>query len=249
MRRKKLAHESYLEFTHVLPGARLSSKSRVILNQARIHTPLPSNIVAKEWVNVHKETAEVNDYDHVHFDSVEFDIDDNYYIYEYQLEFNYQTNSDETNDYFKMLGGESISAGITNLIGESGHLSLDFIFQYLSNYAINITFICRPKVQMLLDWRLQVWNQIRQAAEDQYNKSVQNYKDQQAKLVQQIADYDALTLRRMEQEEIMKGVLRWLLGPQFYLVPFDISALFGPDTNDPEVQDVLDPNRLTDAGG
>ena len=90
-----------------------------------------------------------------------------------------------------------------------------------------------------------MWNQLRQAAEDQYNKDLQNYKDRQAKLIQQIADFDALTLRRMEQEEIMKGVLRWLLGPQFYLVPFDIASLFGPDSNDPNVQDVLDPNRLT----
>jgi hypothetical protein len=51
----------------------------------------------------------------------------------------------------------------------------------------------------------------------------------------------------MEQEEIMKGVLRWLLGPEFYLVPFDIASLFGPDTNDPDVTDVLDPNRLSDS--
>jgi hypothetical protein len=200
---------------------------------------------ARKWVNVHKETTEVSDYDHVHFDSVEFDIDENYFIYQFQLEFNYQTNSGETNDYFTMIGGESVNAGLTNLIGDSGHLSLDFMYQYIYNYAINITLICRPKVQALLDWRLQAWNQIRQAAEDQYNRNLQTYKDQQAKIVQQIADFDALTLRRMEQEEIMKGVLRWLLGPQFYLVPFNISSLFGPDTNDPEVQDVLDPNSLT----
>jgi hypothetical protein len=201
----------------------------------------------RQWVNVHKETTEVSDYDHVHFDSVEFDIDDDYYIYDFTLEFDFQTNSGETNDYFRMIGGESINAGTTNLIGMSGHLSLDFVYQYIYNYAINITFTCRPKVQVLLDWRLQAWNQIRQAAEDAYNKGLQDLKDQQAELVQQIADYDALTLRRMEQEEIMKGVLRWLLGPQFYLVPFNIASLFGSDSNDPEVQDVLDPNKLTAA--
>jgi hypothetical protein len=201
---------------------------------------------ARKWVNVHKETAEVDDYDHVHFDSVDFDIDEGYYVYQVELEWNYQTNVGETNDYIKMIGGESVSAGASKLIGKSGHLSLDFMYQNISNYAINITFICRPKVEVLLDWRLQAWNQIRTAAEDQYLKGLQNYKDQRAKLVQQIADYDALTLRRMEQEEIMKGVLRWLLGPQFYLVPFNIASLFGPDSNDPEVKDVLDPNRLTD---
>jgi len=202
---------------------------------------------ARKWVNVHKETAEVDDYDHVHYDSVEFDIDDSYFIYEFQLEYNYQNDAGDTRSYITMLEGESMADGITKLLGESGHLSLAFAYQYVYNFAVNITFTCRPKVQFLLEWRLQAWNQIRQASEDQYNKSLQSHKEQQAKLVQQIADYDALTLRRMEQEEIMKGVLRWLLGPQFYLVPFNISSLFGPDTNDPEVQDVLDPNSLTNS--
>ncbi len=201
----------------------------------------------RKWVNVHKETTEVSDYDHVHFDSVDFAIDDSYYIYQVLIEFNDQVDSGATNDYFKMIGGESLASGAAKLIGQSGTLSLDFMYQYVYNYAINITFVCRPKIQVLLDWRLQAWNQMRSAAEDEYDKSVQNYKDQQAKLIQQIADYDALTLRRMEQEEIMKGVLRWLLGPQFYLVPFNISSLFGPDSNDPDVSDVLDPNRLTNA--
>jgi hypothetical protein len=204
-----------------------------------------------KWVNVHKETAELSDddqgYGHAHFDSVEFDIDDSYYIYAYNLESSYQTHSDETKQYFATVGGYSLDQGLTGLIGKSGHLSLGFKYQYILNIAINITFICLPKDEVILDWRLQVWNQIRQAAEDQYNKNLQNYKDRQAKLVQEIADYDALTLRRMEQEEIMKGVLRWLLGPEFYLVPFDISSLFGPDTYDPEVHDVLDPNSLNDS--
>jgi hypothetical protein len=222
----------------------ISNYDQLAAQYDAVVTPPPE---ARKWVNVHKETAEVSDYDHVHFDSVEFDIDDNYYIYQFQLEFNFQTDVGETGDYFKMIGGESTAAGLARLIGESGHLSLDFMYQYIYNFAININFICRPKVQFLLEWRLQAWNQIRQAAEDRYNRDLQNYKDQQAKLIQQIANYDALTLRRMEQEEVMKSVLRWLLGPQFYLVPFNISSLFGADTNDPEVHDVLDPNRLTEA--
>ena len=70
-----------------------------------------------------------------------------------------------------MIGGESLSVGAAKLIGESGHLALDFMFQYMYNFALNITFVCRPKVEVLLDWRLQAWNQIRAAAEDQYDKT------------------------------------------------------------------------------
>lgn len=204
---------------------------------------------ARKWVNVHKETQPVSDddYENLHFDSIEFDIDENYYIYSVQLESNWVIIQNDTRSYLRMLGHEKLSQGLNNLIGMSGHLSIDFMYQYVYNYAINITFVCRPKVQVLLDWRLQVWGQMRQAAEEQYNKNLQNYRDEQAKLTQQIADFDALTLRRMEREEVMKGVLRWLLGPQFYLVPFNLSGLFGNDASDPGVGDVLDPNRLTEA--
>jgi hypothetical protein len=204
---------------------------------------------ARKWVKVHKVTPTMitgDDYENAHFDSIEFDIDENYYIHQVHAELVYQVNQGETRDYFIVTTGAAFLDGVNNLIGMSGHLSLDFVYQYVNNFAMNITFTCLPKVQVLLDWRLQAWNQIRAAAEEQYNKKLQDYKEQRAKLVQKIGEYDALTLRRMEQEEIMKGVLRWLLGPQFYLVPFDIASLFGPDSNDPSAQDVLDPNRLTD---
>jgi hypothetical protein len=207
-------------------------------------TPPPE---ARKYVNVHKEIPEGGAYDHVRFDSVEFEIDPNYYIYQYHLEWNYENDQGDNRSYFRGLNGETLDAAITALINTSGRLSIDFEYQYIYSLAINITFSCRPKVQALLDWRLQAWNQIRQASEDDYAKGIQNLKDKQSQLLQEIADFDALTLRRMEQEEIMKGVLRWLLGPEFYLVPFNISSLFGSDTNDPEVTDALDPNRLTDA--
>ena len=228
-------------FTFTLPLSAISYNSLAtdphdISNYDQLAAQYDAQVAAppdvRKWVNVHKETAQLSDddYPNVHFDSLEFDIDEDYYIYQVQMESNYQTKQNEHNDYLLMIGGETLNAGAAMLIGESGHLSMDFMYQYVYNVALNITFVCRPKVQMLLDWRLGVWNQIRQAAEDQYAKSLQTYQDQRSALVQQIADYDALTLRRMEQEEVMKGVLRWLLGPQFYLMPFDLATLFGPDT-------------------
>ena len=132
-----------------------------------------------------------------------------------------------------MIGGESIDAGAANLIGKSGSLSLDFMYQNIYNVAINITFTCRPKVQVLLDWRLEVWNQIRQAAEEQYNKSLQTYQDRRAKLVQQIADFDALTLRRMEQEEIMKGVCAGYSAPSSSSCPSTWRACSGQTRTTP----------------
>src|SRR5690242_5553096 len=204
---------------------------------------------ARKWVNVHRETAQVpdDDYENVHFDSLDFDIDDDYYIASAEVEWTGSTKQDEPHWVISMIGGESINDGAARLIGKSGHLAMDVVYQNVYNVAINITFTCKPKVQAVLDWRLEVWNQMRQAAEEQYNKGIQLTTERRDALVQEIADYDALTLRRMEREEIMKGVLRWLLGPEFELVPFDLANLFGADASDPDAHDVLDPNRLTDA--
>ena len=147
-----------------------------------------------------------------------------------------------------MIGGESIDAGAAKLIGKSGHLSLDFMYQYVYNFAINITFTCRPKVQVLLDWRLQVWNQIRQAAEEQYNKSLQNYRTQQAEA--RPAD------RRLRRAHAAphgaggdhEGRAALAARARSSTSCRSISrACSAPTANDPERSDVLDPNRLTDA--
>jgi hypothetical protein len=219
-----------------------------ISNYAQLAAQFDASVTAPpevvQWVNVHKETPMVSDYDNVHYDSIEFDIDEHYYISDFIYSWNYQNKQGDTS-VWTLLNGSSFGTGLSDLIGKSGKLSLDFVYQYVHNYGLNITFQCRPKGQVVADWRLQAWNQMRQAAEDNYNKSIQHLKDLRAQVTAEIEGYDALTLRRMEQEEIMKGVLRWIFGPSFDLVPFDISWLFSNDSNDPEVTDVLDPNQLT----
>ena len=212
---------------------------------AQYGASVPAAPKARQYVNAENHTAEVNDYDHVHYDSLKFSIDENYYIYDCVVEKNFQYQDGDKNKLvFTMLNGDSIDEGAKALIGLSGDLSMDITYQYVYNYAINIVFICRPKVQYLLDWRLQTWNQLRLAALDEYNATLQTYKDQLASLEQQIEGFDALTLRRMEQEEIMKGVLRWLLGPSFQFNPPDIANLFQQDLTDPDAKDVLDPNAM-----
>src|SRR5262249_13741167 len=45
-------------------------------------------------------------------------------------------------------------------------------------------------------------------------------------LLEDIKGRDALSLRQLEREAVMKGVLQWLLGPSFSFVPADIEAMF-----------------------
>lgn len=243
---KELDSQIDVPFTFILPLSAITTS-----NYDSLAADYDASVAAPpedpKYVNAHKEIPRMsdNDYNNVHFDSIEFQIDDNYYISSYQLDYNFEHTLGDNRSLLAGVEWESFDALLGNLVGKSGNLSIDFMYQYIYAYGINITFTCEPKAATIQNWRLQVWGQIEQAAEEQYNKGIQNLKDQRAKLVEEINGYDALTLRKMEQEEIMKGVLRWLFGPNFYLVPFNIVSLFGSDTNDPEVKDVLDPNMLS----
>jgi hypothetical protein len=69
------------------------------------------------------------------------------------------------------------------------------------------------------NWQSDVWNLLRDAAQTQYYERQQDIATKAAALQEQIEQVDTLTLRREESEEIMKGVLRFLLGPDFAFMP------------------------------
>jgi hypothetical protein len=75
-------------------------------------------------------------------------------------------------------------------------------------------------------WQLDVWNALFNAAQTQYFTQQQDIQAQIAALEDSLRNVDTLTLRREENEEIMKGVLRWLLGPNFHFMPNDVVVQF-----------------------
>ncbi|HTD39111.1 MAG TPA: hypothetical protein VK671_00725, partial [Mucilaginibacter sp.] len=76
-----------------------------------------------------------------------------------------------------------------------------------------------PTTETLATWRAKVWGQLRDADQASYQAGVNKINDNIAQLQKELAEFDALTLRRMEREEIMKGLLQWLFGPSFQLQP------------------------------
>ena len=53
-------------------------------------------------------------------------------------------------------------------------------------------------------------------------------KDRLSRLQEELGSQDALSLRKIEREEVMKGVLRWMFGPLFSFVPPGLpSDLYG----------------------
>src|SRR5262249_25110217 len=60
---------------------------------------------------------------------------------------------------------------------------------------------------------------IRDAARLRYEERRRFLQERLTQLQGELGAQDALSLRQIEREEVMKGVLRWLLGPSFTFVP------------------------------
>jgi len=65
-------------------------------------------------------------------------------------------------------------------------------------------------------WRQKIWRAIYEGAQARFYERRQMLKEKLARLEEELGAQDALSLRKKEREEVMKGVLRWLLGKDIF---------------------------------
>ncbi len=113
--------------------------------------------------------------------------------------------------------------------GQTGHVSIPFMHDYMSSGTLYASVQGVRTEDAYRSWQQRAWQTIHDAARDAYYTQLQALTQRRDTLKTQLENVDTLTLRREEQEEIMKGVLRWLLGPDFDFMPSDVASLFtGP---------------------
>jgi hypothetical protein len=173
-------------------------------------------------------------------EAVEFAVDPDYEISSAQFLCHYGTCGDIHNYHFGVVGehgainadNDIYTSTLSGYVGMSGNLAVAYSARNIKNLAIRGTIHVKLTDVAFQRWQYAAWNEMRSAAEEAYYASRQTYIDRRTALAEQIKGWDALTLRKMEREEIMKGVLRWLFGPTFELVPAEIQAFFGqPESN------------------
>jgi hypothetical protein len=103
----------------------------------------------------------------------------------------------------------------------SGKQMMSFFLQDTKNAHIVVTVSVGPTDDAILQWQLSVWNALYSAAQATFFAEQQLVAAQLSALQSQINSVDTLTLRREENDEIMKCVLRWLLGPFFDFMPIN----------------------------
>lgn len=86
------------------------------------------------------------------------------------------------------------------------------------------------------EWQLRTWNTIQEAAQARYYENRQRLNERLTRLQEELGVQDALSLRKKEREEVMKGVLRFLVCPDilksFFPTSIDVPV-------DKDIEEVL----------
>jgi hypothetical protein len=97
------------------------------------------------------------------------------------------------------------------------------------NIAIDLKGRLTPKA--FAEWQMSCYERLADAAKAQHEANQQRLLQMHDTIWEELNREDALTLRKLEREELMKGVLRWLVGPSFSFYPQ--SELGLPDLSTP----------------
>ncbi len=97
-------------------------------------------------------------------------------------------------------------------------------------------------------WQIKCYERLVDAAKVQYEAKQQRLKQIRDELLEELNREDALMLRKLEKEELMKGILRWLIGPTFSFYPQNVLKL--PDLTVPKyLQDFAIQDFAIDVAG
>ncbi|MGY6126832.1 type II secretion system protein GspG (plasmid) [Paraburkholderia strydomiana] len=110
------------------------------------------------------------------------------------------------------------------LVGRTGEVFLVFEYHNIDYGDATVSIEAQPTLEAMQAWQGKVWAQLHEADQANFEARMVVARDRKAQIEAEIAQFDALTLRKMEREEVMKGVIQWLLGPHFALMPDDIRA-------------------------
>jgi len=130
----------------------------------------------------------------------------------------------------------------TDLEGKPRTGKILFLIYAASIYRahVEIHIKVKRKKEVYEAWKLQTWKSIRDAAYSQYYEKRQLLKGRLNTLMEELGAQDALSLRKKEREEVMKGVLRFLVCPDY---PFEFfpKAIYQPEDieEDIDIEDVL----------
>ena len=200
--------------------------------------PSPSNVVVQVGPVIPSTTDSIQ--------PVTFNVPSGYWITSIILEQGIGKDS-FVDDPFLVLGASPIglTADKDRLINlcakdsflwhQSGSLSITVMFmtsKLENDGKLFFTVNCAPTETAMAQWQSGVWNVLYNAAQAKFYAKQQKIIAQIAALQAKLAGVDTLTLRREENDEIMKCAIRWIMGDDFAFMPQNVIDLFKKTGNE-----------------
>lgn len=221
---------------------------------ANVSAP-PDEVV---WVGAHREYGFVSEGESEKgfTDSLDLEVDSDYVIDQGLINATFASWTGHTSALFDAFldeasafatsgGRVDYTSGLQHLVGRTGKVAVVYRGRWLSVGSVIVELRTRLTATAFDRWRLGAWSAMREGAEQTYQESRRSLIERREKLAAELGQFDALTLRKMEREEVMKTVLRWLFGPDFDLMPPEIASLYTTSTD--SVVAALDPSVLSAA--
>jgi hypothetical protein len=117
-------------------------------------------------------------------------------------------------------------SGLELLYGRTGRQDVVMYAKWVKTAHCQATLTCTLNETAYMAWQARAWAQLRRGAEETQRAVQAELRERRNQLAAELEQWDPLTLRRMEREEIMKAVLKWIFGPEFALMPADIASLY-----------------------
>ncbi len=111
-------------------------------------------------------------------------------------------------------------------VGKAGHQTFYYRFIWVDAASVVFHVALARTLHSYEQWQASAWTAFHDAAQAAFYSEQQAISAQIEALQAQLENVDTLTLRREENDEIMKGVLRWLLGTGFDFMPPDVVSVF-----------------------
>ncbi|MEO8153647.1 MAG: hypothetical protein ABI605_11300 [Rhizobacter sp.] len=116
--------------------------------------------------------------------------------------------------------------------GATGDQKLTFWLWRCSSPSINLKIILETGSDTVDQWRNDVYSALYNAAQTKHYSEQQDIATRLRAIQDKLADVDTLTLRREESDEIMKNVLKFVLGTGFDFMPKEVRDAFLAESKD-----------------
>lgn len=141
-----------------------------------------------------------------HVDEIRVAVPDGYYPDKWYSD-NLNLRQTDENWKFTIRSAQSMDTTMTEMVFP---IYRQFVMAGIA--WVCVTFDLRAPI--LSQWKTKTYNALRAAAHAQFLEARAILEQRRTRLLAELEGIDALRLRRLEREELMKAVLRWMFGPK-----------------------------------